>query len=228
MSGARVLEFRRRRTRRFEKIVGLHGPFGDIDDSGDDFAAGPSGLLRTEKRDIGGRNPDRLSEGVPRRVGEDEPRVELHAKKYSATLNLSQAESFSDAPWCEKADRKTLPPMAKRGGAQPKTRSQPRADGIAHHVKAWRRKRGLTQEQLAELAGLSTSSISQLEKGTQWFSKESLAALADALRVAEGDLISRDPDGALTEIQAIWDRLPVSVRPHAMKMLRSLLDDDTA
>ncbi|MCW5720845.1 MAG: helix-turn-helix transcriptional regulator [Devosia sp.] len=62
-----------------------------------------------------------------------------------------------------------------------------------YFFRAWRRHRGLTQEQLAERVDMSVSSISQLETGKQGFSDDTLLALADALSCEPGDLLSRDP-----------------------------------
>jgi transcriptional regulator with XRE-family HTH domain len=60
-------------------------------------------------------------------------------------------------------------------------------------VRQWRKYRKLTQEILAERAGMTASSISQLEKGLQGFSHDSLAALARALDCTPADLLAFDP-----------------------------------
>jgi transcriptional regulator with XRE-family HTH domain len=62
-----------------------------------------------------------------------------------------------------------------------------------YYIRDWRKHRGLTLEQLAELAGLTASSISQLEIGRMGYSRESLERLADALDAEPGDLLSRPP-----------------------------------
>src|SRR5437016_6511061 len=48
-------------------------------------------------------------------------------------------------------------------------------------VKQWREFRNLTQEQLAERAGMSVGNISQLERGLQGYSMQGLEALSQAL-----------------------------------------------
>lgn len=60
-------------------------------------------------------------------------------------------------------------------------------------LKQWRKFRHLTQEQLAEMTGLTNASISQLERGKQGFTDKSLARLAEALQCDPADLLGWDP-----------------------------------
>ncbi len=60
-------------------------------------------------------------------------------------------------------------------------------------VKQWRKYRGLTQEALAEMVGLTSPSISQLETGKQGFTDESLSNLAMALGCTPAQLLAQDP-----------------------------------
>ena len=62
-----------------------------------------------------------------------------------------------------------------------------------YFFKEWRKHRGYNQEELAELVGVTTSSISQLESGKQGFTDSTLAALALALECSPGDLLMRNP-----------------------------------
>jgi transcriptional regulator with XRE-family HTH domain len=57
----------------------------------------------------------------------------------------------------------------------------------------WRKKRGLTQEQLAERIDKSRGLISQLESGLTSYTEETLNALADALSCEPWDLLHVDP-----------------------------------
>jgi len=59
----------------------------------------------------------------------------------------------------------------------------------ASPVRAWREARGLTQQQLAETAGISIPYLSQIEGGKRKGSAEVLAALARALRVSLDDIL---------------------------------------
>ena len=74
-----------------------------------------------------------------------------------------------------------------------------------YFFRAWRKHRGLTQEQLAERVEMSVSSISQLETGKQGFSEDTLLSLAEALSCEPGDLLSRDPrlEGAVADLMRL-------------------------
>lgn len=74
-----------------------------------------------------------------------------------------------------------------------------------YFFRAWRKYRGLTQEQLAERVDMSVSSISQLETGKQGFTDTTLLAIADALNCEPGDLLSRDPriEGAIIDLMRL-------------------------
>jgi transcriptional regulator with XRE-family HTH domain len=56
-------------------------------------------------------------------------------------------------------------------------------------IKAWREHRGLTQQELADLAGISIPYVSQLETNKRKGSLEVLAAISRVLRVALEDII---------------------------------------
>lgn len=84
-------------------------------------------------------------------------------------------------------------------GTRVKTRLKP--DGKPRHfIREWRKKRGLTLEQLAGRLEVATSSISQLENGKQGYSQPMLEAIADALGCQPADLLMRDP----SREDAIW------------------------
>jgi transcriptional regulator with XRE-family HTH domain len=60
---------------------------------------------------------------------------------------------------------------------------------IAANVRRLRRKRSLTQEQLAERTGLDLSYVQRIERAERSVSLAKLAALADALDVAPAVLL---------------------------------------
>ena len=88
-------------------------------------------------------------------------------------------------------------------------------------IRAWRKHRGLNQEQLAKRVGVSQETISRLERGTIAYTQPTLEAVADVLRCKPADLITRDPSDPAT-IWSIWDQIPASERPTALKMLEGL------
>jgi len=74
-----------------------------------------------------------------------------------------------------------------------KVKPNPKPARSRHFIREWRKHRGYSQEELAELVGVSTSSISQLETYKQGFTDTTLQALADALACQPGDLLMRNP-----------------------------------
>lgn len=56
-------------------------------------------------------------------------------------------------------------------------------------VRQWRKKRGMTQEQLAERAGVSPSYLGHIERGTRIASINTIVELCTALDVTPNDLL---------------------------------------
>ena len=57
-------------------------------------------------------------------------------------------------------------------------------------IRAWRKYRGMTQQQVAEKAGISKPYLSQLESGQRRGTTEVLGAVARALEVSLEDLVA--------------------------------------
>lgn len=53
------------------------------------------------------------------------------------------------------------------------------------NLRYWRKQRGITQEQLAEKAGLSVPGVQKAESGQRWPTPDTVTALARALEVPE-------------------------------------------
>ncbi|MBL37359.1 MAG: transcriptional regulator [Xanthomonadales bacterium] len=62
----------------------------------------------------------------------------------------------------------------------------------AHPLSVWRKYRGMTQQELAEAAGMGKSYVSQIESGAKSGSVKSLQRLSEVLRVDIDDLIVDD------------------------------------
>jgi transcriptional regulator with XRE-family HTH domain len=60
-------------------------------------------------------------------------------------------------------------------------------------IRAWRKFRGLTQDELAEKLDLTQATIARIERGDISYTQPVLEALADALHCEPADLIMRDP-----------------------------------
>ncbi|GLK71687.1 helix-turn-helix transcriptional regulator [Ancylobacter dichloromethanicus] len=90
-----------------------------------------------------------------------------------------------------------------------------------HFIRQWRKHRGLTQEQLAEIVGVTHGAISQLERGETGYTQPMLEALAAAMHCEPADLIMRDP----TQVGApwsIWDTLNKDQQREALDFIRFL------
>ena len=59
-------------------------------------------------------------------------------------------------------------------------------------VRVWRKHRGMTQEALAQAAGISKPYLSQIETGKRTGTAEVLVAIADALGVTVDDVMPRE------------------------------------
>jgi transcriptional regulator with XRE-family HTH domain len=74
-------------------------------------------------------------------------------------------------------------------------RTKPAGERGAHFIKAWRKAKGLTQAQVADLVGTSTANISRIESGDQAYTQDMLEGIARALEVSPASLIASGPDG---------------------------------
>ena len=63
-----------------------------------------------------------------------------------------------------------------------------------HFIREWREFRGMTQEELAEAIGTTKTSISRLEALKQGYTQDMLEAIAEALGVHTGVLLTRPPN----------------------------------
>lgn len=88
-------------------------------------------------------------------------------------------------------------------------------------LKAWRSYRKLTQEQLAEQAGMSPGNISQLEKGLIRYSQDGLEALAEALNCRPGELLSVDPTKE-DAIWSLWERATAAEKVQIVSVTQAL------
>lgn len=77
-------------------------------------------------------------------------------------------------------------------------------NGGPNHLRAWRMKRGMTQEQLAKEVGTSTNMIQYLESGERGLSAKWLRRLAPVLRTTSGMLLETDPDQIDIELHDLW------------------------
>ena len=96
-----------------------------------------------------------------------------------------------------------------------------------YFFKEWRKFRGYTQEELADIVGLAAPGISQLENGKQGFTDSSLEALAEALACTPADLLSRNPLDENSP-ENIWPLIKVEDRSRVADILRAFVDNKKA
>lgn len=66
--------------------------------------------------------------------------------------------------------------------------------GNPNRIAEWREQRGLSQEELADAAGISSGYLSRMERGERNVSLKNLSKIAQALKVPERDLVAETPD----------------------------------
>lgn len=88
--------------------------------------------------------------------------------------------------------------------------------------REWRKYRGYTLEQAAELAGMSIGNISAMERGVQGYTQEGLERLAEAYRCEPAQLIMVDPtkDDALW---SIWEHAKQGDRQKIVEIARTIV-----
>lgn len=103
--------------------------------------------------------------------------------------------------------------------------------GFGADVRRLRKARGLSLEQLAEKAGLSTNYIATLETKPRDPSLSTLRRIARALQVPISELVKEKASAvspAALEVARQFDRLPERVQDGMVALLRSLTTDTVA
>lgn len=102
----------------------------------------------------------------------------------------------------------------------------PRSKFRPTFIKAWRKHRGLSQEQLAGRLEMTQSHLSMLENGQRGYTQETLEAVADALQTDAASLLMRDPsrDDA---IWSIWDHAKQGERQMIVDIAKTIIKTGT-
>lgn len=96
----------------------------------------------------------------------------------------------------------------------------PNKAGHMIRIRALRKKRGMTQRQLADAVGVEQGYISRLERGPSEPSPDVLRRLADALGVSPGALYERD--GLEDRILSLFESIPADRQEEAIQILENL------
>jgi transcriptional regulator with XRE-family HTH domain len=99
---------------------------------------------------------------------------------------------------------------------------------VPTYVRQWRKLHKLTQAELGEKIGVSGSSISQLETGSQGFTDKTLADLAAVFQCSPIALLAHDPsrEDSFWPLFEAAERLEGQDRRKAFKLIRAALDLD--
>lgn len=95
-----------------------------------------------------------------------------------------------------------------------------------HFVREWRKYRGYTQEQLAEMIGVTHGALSQLETGKINYTQPMIEALADALVTEPGALLYVNPMQAQS-MWSLWERAKPATRVQIETIAEALIKDGT-
>lgn len=102
-------------------------------------------------------------------------------------------------------------------------------NGGPNFLRAWRAKRGLSQEQLAKAVDTSPNMIQYLETGERGLSAKWLRRLAPALDTTPGMLLDTDPDEVDIEIHDFWTaKLDKDQRRQVKAIAEALLKTGTS
>ncbi len=99
---------------------------------------------------------------------------------------------------------------------------------IGSRIRAARDRKGLTQEDLAELVELSSSHISVLERGVKPPKLDTLVNIANALDVSADtllqDVVDHSAEGVANELAADIMKLPANERTRIINAIRALTE----
>lgn len=93
-------------------------------------------------------------------------------------------------------------------------------------LRQWRKHRGLTQEVLADRAGITQGMVSQLENNESDYTGGLLLVLSDALQCDPVDLIIRDPSDS-ESLWTIWDQAKPGQRRQITEVAKTLIKTGT-
>lgn len=110
---------------------------------------------------------------------------------------------------CRDTDQRTLQTVGMIGPKYP------------NKLRAWREKREMTQEALAEAVGCSPASVGHWENGERRLTDKWLPALAKALKTQSGYLLEVDPEDVPADVLEVWSDIPEDRRAQALAVLQA-------
>lgn len=87
--------------------------------------------------------------------------------------------------------------------------------------REWRKYRGYTLEEAAEISKMSIGNISAMERGAQGYTQDGLEALAEAYKCSPGQLLTVDPDNS--DIWSIWETAKTGDRQKIVEIAKTIV-----
>jgi DNA-binding Xre family transcriptional regulator len=94
---------------------------------------------------------------------------------------------------CSRIPRSLVLPYSIKSSVMANDQQNGRLTGVGRRIRKAREDRGLNLHELARLSGISAPALSLIETGKRDLRITSLCRIADALRVAAGDLLEDRP-----------------------------------
>lgn len=85
--------------------------------------------------------------------------------------------------------------------------------------------KGLTQDELADLAGTTQATISRIEKGSLGVTLEKLKSICDAMNIGLGDLFLDDRSAREQRLVQVFRKLPRERQDGWLDVAGSVLED---
>jgi transcriptional regulator with XRE-family HTH domain len=95
------------------------------------------------------------------------------------------------------------------------------AERTPNNLRAWRKFRRMTQQELADALDTTKSVISDLERGVVQLNDKWLRRLAPVLKTQPGHILDHDPETLDNDIIDIWAHIPEDNRAQAAAVLRT-------
>lgn len=96
-----------------------------------------------------------------------------------------------------------------------------------HHIREWRKGRGLTLEQTAERIGMSHQNLGRIERGLVPVNDELLELLAEALNCTIADLWARAGPSTPDSLWSIHDQLTPQQRVQLIEVAKVIAKTGT-
>lgn len=116
---------------------------------------------------------------------------------------------------------------ARIGAFPQNVKMETRKNGGPNYLKAWRDRRRMTLEELAEAIGTSASVIGYLESGERGLSAKWLRRLAPALKITPGLLLDHHPDKLSDDMIKMWTNATEEKKQQITDMAKIILKDGT-